>query len=334
MNNLHNTDFHTHSHLSDADPELSPAAVAAQAAAEGIENLSITDHDHLLHPTLCAALSETYHINLVPGCEFSTLWGNTKTGEPAIVHIGGHWLDAEDPVIQQILEYNQHLNYEAYVKLMLYKYNKQLPLAQRMNIDAAYETIKLQHPQAVHRGKRDVARFLVSSGRAADLQSAYQHLAYGGEAYVSPTEMLPFAPLEEVVSAITRKSLATLNHLFYSHLSPSENHELIRCFKAMGGQCLESQYSPYSVEKQAMLFEACDQYALLPNCGSDRHDTTRSFLQGSDIIYKMLHRRQLEQYGTTYMESWRQVLSRKHPHIWKETEHGLEEIDISELPFY
>ncbi len=331
MTTKHITDLHLHSFWSDADPEMSPDLVCAQAKAAGLTDISITDHDNLLPLKTCLELSQKHDINLIPGCEFSTLWENPDDGKPVIVHIGGHWLCHSDPVLQQLIHYNQSLNFEDYVKTMLYRYNKLLPDDKKFDIDIAYEEIQKMHPQAVHRGKRDVVRFLVSTGREKDAQTAYNLFAYGGPAYVSPIELLPFAPMEEVVAAITHYSLATCNHLFYSHLSPSGNQALLRCFKEQGGQCLETIYSPYGPEKRTMLFQACAEYDLLPNCGSDRHDESRPFLHGPDMIFRMLKQRQLEQYGTQHTESWRNVLRQKQPRIWKETDQGPVEISAAEL---
>lgn len=331
MTPKHAFDFHIHSHFSDSDPELSPDMICAQAKAAGLAHLSITDHDNLLPLHTCLALSQKHDIDLIPGCEFSTLWKDPDSSEPVIVHIGGHWLNHRHSVLNQILQYNQSLNFEGYVKEMLYRYNRLLPESQKFDVDTAYEEIRQMHPQAIHRGKRDVVRFLVSTGREKDTQTAYELFAYGGAAHVSPTEMLHFAPMEEVVEAITRHSLATLNHLYYSHLSHNGNQALLRCFKEHGGQCLETIYAPYGLEKRSQLLQACVEYDLLPNCGSDRHDESRPFLLGPDLIFMMLKQRQMEEYGTLNTESWRNVLRKKQPRLWKETEQGPVEIHPSEL---
>lgn len=330
MTDKHTADLHVHSYWSDADIDQSPDTVCAQAAEAGIKHLSITDHDYLLDLETCLELSKKHDIDLIPGCEFSTLWTD-DSGKPVIVHIGGHWLNHSDPILRQLLEHNQSLNFEGYVKEMLHRYNKLLPPYVHFNVDCAYEAIQAMHPQAVHRGKRDVVRFLVSSGFAESAEIAYNHLAYGGVAHVSPTEFLSFAPMEEVVSAIVRRSLATLNHLYYSHLSPSGNQALLSCFKNLGGQCLETVYAPYGEDKRTSLFAACEEYNLLPNCGSDRHDTSRPFMQGPELLFMMLKKRQKEQYGTLNNEHWRAVLKKKQPQIWKETEHGPVEIKAHEI---
>lgn len=307
----HTADLHVHSYWSDADPDQSPEAILALAELVGLSHIALTDHDFLLPLEDYLDLNQKYDIDLIPGCEFSATWKDPDTGKPVIVHVGGHWLDHSDPVLQQVLKYNQSLNYEGYVKEMLHRYNKLLSSAQQFYVDLAFEEIKQMHPQAIHRGKRDVVRFLVENAYAPNARIAYDHLAFGGEAHVSPTDFLPFAPLEDVVAAITRRSLATLNHLFYSKMSMDGNRALLASFKEQGGQCLETIYSPYGAVDQAYLFVICREFNLLPNLGSDRHHKKQPLLIGSKEAFLALQRRQLDEYGSLYIEPWRMMRANK-----------------------
>ena len=97
---------------------------------------------------------------------------------------------------------------------------------------------------------------------------------------------------------MTKHSICTLNHLYYSHLNDAGNHALLKTFKELGGQALETVYSHYDQTKQKALFLLGKEYGLFPNCGSDRHDTSREFLQGSELMFQRLKERQLRQYGT------------------------------------
>ncbi len=292
------TDMHTHTYFSDGDLDQSPDTLCKQAVESGIKYLSITDHDYAFSNKQLNELRSKHDIDLIPGCEFSCIWNHD--GKKVIVHLGGHWLDEHDESIRQILHHNQNLNYEAYVKGMLHRYKKHHPHPALTDVDEAYEKIKEAHPYSHHLGKRAVAQFLLSEGCAANRQEAYDAFAYGGEAHVSSTEILHYVPFEEVVSAVTKKSLCTLNHLFYYHLNTEENHALMRAFKALGGQALETVYSHYDIFRQAALLEMCRRYDFLPNCGSDRHDVSRDFLQGPEVLFQQLKERQLQQYGTLH----------------------------------
>ena len=289
-------DFHTHTHLSDGDPDQSPDALCEQAAEAGIRHLSITDHDHMLSSHQLNALAKKHNIDLVSGCEFSCIWEHDN--EKTIIHLGGHWLNEKDDAIRQILEHNQSLDYESYIREMLRRYKKHHAHPAIQNIDEACEKIKQAHPHSKHLGKRAVVQFLLAENCVSSRQEAYNSFAYGGEAHVSSTEILDYAPFEEAVEAITKHSLCTLNHLFYYHLSTNDNFKLAKRFKELGGHALECIYPNYSVYQHHTLIQLCSKYGLLANCGSDRHDTSRDFIFAPEMLYEQLKNRQLMQYGT------------------------------------
>lgn len=292
------TDLHTHTYLSDGDPDQSPDTLCLQAKEAGIRHLAITDHDHMLSNEVLNSLSEKYEIDLISGCEFSCIWNHN--GQKVIIHLGGHWLNDKNEGIRQILKHNQSLNYAGYVKEMLHRYKKHHCHPALTDIDKAYEKIKAAHPHSKHLGKRAAVQFLLSEGCASTRQEIYDAFAFGGEAHVSPTEILHYAPFEDVMDVLTRSSLCTLNHLFYYHLNAEDNHILLRTFKELGGHALETLYTHYDIFKQAELLDLCKCYDLLPNCGSDRHDISRDFLQGPESLFMQLKDRQLKQYGTLY----------------------------------
>ena len=57
--------------------------------------MAITDHDWMLEREERIALSAAWGLDLIAGCEFSA--GTFINGKPHIIHIGGHWLDEDDP---------------------------------------------------------------------------------------------------------------------------------------------------------------------------------------------------------------------------------------------
>ena len=294
----HTADMHVHTHLSDGDEDQSPDAVCRQAAEAGTVHLSITDHDTVMSAQKRRVLAKRHKIDLVSGCEFSCIWKEPGSGRKVIVHLGGHWLDVEDEGIRQILKHNQNLNYEGYVKEMLHKFRKVKPHPALADIDAAYERIKEAHPYSRHLGKRAAAKFLVSEGCAESRGEAYDMFAHGGAAHVYPTEILDYVSFWDAMEAITNRSVCTLNHLFYYNMEESGNRALLSDFKAAGGQALETFYTRYKAPQRDYLLEICDEYELLPNSGSDRHDSSREFIDGPGLAFLRLRQRQLEEYGT------------------------------------
>lgn len=295
-------DFHVHTCLSDGDPDQSPETVCRQAVESDIRCLSITDHDTLLPEPQRRELEARHRLTLVPGCEISCLYIPPYSTNEVVVHLGAHWLKPDDPDIQSIVDHNSDQAYDLRVEKMLEKCSLQGILPVEADIGDCLDWIKAENPDSTHLGKRAVAKFLVSNGYIATRNEAYALLAYGGPAYVDPLEDLRFVSFEEAVEVISRNSLCTLNHIYYSRLSDAGNHDLLRRFKACGGQALEVIYTRYLQEpdKIRQLSRFGEDYGLLMNCGSDRHDVSRPFLRGPGNLYNKLLERQLELHGTTH----------------------------------
>ena len=292
-------DFHVHTDRSDGDIGLCPEWVVEMAAKEGIEHVGLTDHDCMIGREHRRKLAETYQIDVVNGCEVSCYWKRPDTGEKVLIHLGGHWLDPDEDAIRQIREVHQGLNYEGYVKEMLFRCQKELGLQPYgQDVDLLYERIKLLTPNAHHRGKRAVVALLVFGNCVEDRGVGYSLLSRGGPAYVDPRDFLDFVPLEEAMAAINRTGLSTLNHIHYYHLDGRRNRELLRTVKDLGCQALEVEYTRYDKRQQARLLKMCEEYDLLPNAGSDRHDYTRHFMKGTGKHFLALQERQLELHGT------------------------------------
>ena len=295
----HTFDFHVHTHLSDGDPGQSPEVVVAAAAAAGIWHVGLTDHDCMIDRECRRELAKTCQIDVVNGCEVSCYWTRPVTGEKVLIHQGGHWLDPDDEALRQILAHNQSLNFEGYVKEMLFRCQKELGLRPYgQDVDLLYERIKLLTPNSLHRGKRAVVMLLMFSRCVESKEEGYGFLARGGPAYVDPRDFLHFVSLEEAMAAINRTGLSTLNHLYYYHLDQQGNRELLRTVKDLGCQGLEVEYTRYNWFQRAELMGMSREYDLLPNAGSDRHDLSREFIKGAGKHFLALRNRQLELHGT------------------------------------
>lgn len=290
-------DFHTHTHLSDGDPEQSPQALCKRAVQSGIKYLSITEHDRILPLALLRALFDEFRINMVPGCEFSSIWVDDSAGEVP-VHVNAPWLPSSDPTLLQIAQHNASQPYMARLQEMVYQCRKLGIGPVRESVDDTCQRIAAFFPHTDHLAKRAMAYFYEAHGYVDDRQVVYNMLAKGGPAYVDPLKFLRFVPFEELVEAIARVCLPCLNHLFYSHLTKSGNQTLLKTFKKLGGQVLEAVYTPYDMAQQAEIFGYCLEYGFLVSCGSDTHSPSRPLMQGPGRYYLLMEQRQLELYGT------------------------------------
>jgi len=83
-----NADLHCHSTISDGT--LEPEAVVARAHAQGVELLSLTDHDELSGQLRAQAAADALGLAYVPGVEISVTWA----GET--IHVVGLGIDPLD----------------------------------------------------------------------------------------------------------------------------------------------------------------------------------------------------------------------------------------------
>ena len=86
-----NADLHCHSAISDGT--LSPEAVVARAHAQGVQMLSLTDHDELAGQAAALETARKLGIAYVPGIEISVTWA----GET--IHVLGLGIDPDDAAL-------------------------------------------------------------------------------------------------------------------------------------------------------------------------------------------------------------------------------------------
>lgn len=288
-------DFHVHTYYSDADMDQSPEAVSAAAAQADLDAIAITDHDHIISREECRVLSQQHGILVVPGCELSTALRTNDGLRPA--HLGLHWPGEWNAGLRQMLKHNNAQPFDEYTMRMVHNFIKLgLDPTHGRGESHAYEQLCALHPHSNHHGKRDVVDYMVRSGALPDREIAYQMLAYGGPAYVDPMEVLDFVPFEEAVQTAAQCSVCTWNHPGYSHLEDEEFQRVLLYF-AKYGDAIEVIYPNHDHQRQQELFGYCRAHGLLPNCGSDRHDRSRDFLQGPGHLYDQLYRRKLKRFG-------------------------------------
>ena len=231
-------DGHVHTCLSDADPDQTPREVCRQARAAGLAHLAITDHDFMLDREERLALEEEFDLDVIPGCELSAR--TEISGIPHNVHIGGHWLNEQEPLLRQVLRVNQSQDFEAFRKEILRRCLRcGLDPGREGDVDRSYQMLLERNPQSNHYGRREVARLLAETGCVSSVREAQdQYLSAHGKrrAYVPGERYLRFAPLERVVEAIRASGgIATLNHLYAYRLRQEEEEARGGAWMGRGG---------------------------------------------------------------------------------------------------
>lgn len=248
-----NIDLHCHSDASDG--MLSPAALVARAAANGVDVLALTDHDEIAGIATARAAAEATGITLIPGVEISVTW------EGVTVHVVGLRIDPAHPELAAGLAGIRQGRMER---------------ARRMGVDLARAGIAGAYEGAYARaankemvGRTHFARWLVDEGHAGDLRAAFRHfLTRGNPGYVEHE----WTSLENAVGWIRGSGgTAVLAHPGRYPFTARDTHRLLDAFRALGGAGVEvitGSHHPSEYGKWADLARA---FGLKASRGTDFH---------------------------------------------------------------
>lgn len=256
---LLNADLHSHSNVSDGT--LSPAAVAARAAANGVDLWALTDHDELggQHAAREAALA--LGMGWLGGVEVSVSFADET------VHVVGLGVDPDDDALRAGLAATRAGRRE-----------RARAMADGLagaGVCGAFEGALSYagNPELVSR--THFARFLVERGVCADTASVFRRfLTPGKPGYVAHR----WARLGDAVRWITGAGgIAVIAHPGrYRRLSPSAEYALFAEFVAHGGRGVEVVTSAHGEAEQARYGDTALEFALHASRGSDFHSPTES----------------------------------------------------------
>jgi hypothetical protein len=255
-----NVDLHCHSTASDG--LLPPAGVVRRAAANGVDMLSLTDHDDLGGLPAARLVADEVGMRFVNGVEISIEWGGLQ------VHIIGYAFDADDRVLNDGL---------ASIR------SGRISRARRMAADL--ETVGIggcfdgamrfaENPNLISRAH--FARYLVESGVCKDVRSVFEsYIVPGRPGYVDHR----WATLEESVGWILGAGgVAAVAHPGRYKLSRPEMRLMLDEFKRYGGQAIEIVSGSHSADNVTVFSRLAREYGFLASCGSDFHGPGESYI--------------------------------------------------------
>lgn len=255
-----NIDLHCHSTVSDGT--LSPEALLAHAAKQGVRTLALTDHDATAGIAAASRAAETHDITLIPGLEASVSW-NGQT-----VHIVGLHVDTEHAGLQaglsRTLEYRQWRAEEIGRRLA------------KKGIDGAFEGAAAFATGSLV-GRTHFARFLVDRGYCESVREVFKkYLVRGKPGYV-PGE---WASLEEALGWIVDAGgMAVIAHPARYRLTATRLRKLIADFKDSGGIGIEVVSGSHSRDEVQNMAVHAERAALYASCGSDYHGPENPWIE-------------------------------------------------------
>ncbi|MDO8690916.1 MAG: PHP domain-containing protein [Dehalococcoidia bacterium] len=248
-------DLHLHSLASDG--VLSPAALVALAASEGVHAMALTDHDTTsgISPALMAG--REFGIEVIPGIEMTA-----ENGEE--LHILGYFIDITNPALQDTLTRLRRLRVrraETMVEVLV-----------RLNMPVDWDEVSCQTWESV--GRPHIARAMVARGYVGTQKEAFdRYLEPGMPAYVP----MPRPSARQVIDLIRDAGgVASLAHPIIPNRDEPWNRlkavaGTLQSLKAAGLAGVEAYYPGYAPDVVQALVEMAESFGLIPTGGSDFH---------------------------------------------------------------
>ena len=267
MTSILNADLHCHSVVSDGT--LTPEALAARAAANGVELWALTDHDEVSGQERAAAAAKACGMRYVCGVEISVTFLNQT------VHILGLGVDPENIALREGLTATRG-GRTARAQQMAAE------LA-RVGIPGVFEgALKyVGNPELISRSH--FARYLVEAGICPDTNSVFRkYLAQGKPGYVPHR----WASLREAVGWITGAGgVAVIAHPARYKFSANEEFALFTEFKGHGGAGVEVVTGSHTTAEYLTYGAAAKDYGLAASRGSDFHSPDESHTDLGSLPY-------------------------------------------------
>lgn len=250
-------DLHTHTNISDG--KLSPSELLQRAKENGIELLSITDHD-----TVAAYIElKQSSLMLIPGIEFSTRWN--KSG----IHIVGLNIDIQSDAICEAVSYQTAARHERAEEIAA--------KLERKGIRGAFAGAQ-QIAGNDNIGRPHFAEYLVQTGACSSIDEAFRkYLGSGKSGDINKF----WAEMPQIIDWIRAAGgIAVIAHPLTYKMTRTKLSCLVDDFIADGGQAMEVVSGRQLPHETRMIAGLCNQKKLLASCGSDFHqpDITRADL--------------------------------------------------------
>jgi len=250
---LDNYDLHNHSTRSDG--LLSPTELLELAARTRVDAIALTDHDTTDGLDEAQGAARRVGIALIPGVEISVSWGDTT------LHVVGLNVDPAAPALSNGLRGIRDGRTGRGEKIAA--------ALEKLGIEGTFDGAYALAENKSMLGRTHFARYLVETGRVKDIQAAFdRYLAKGKAAYVPHR----WAELPDAVDWIRKSGgVAVLAHPGRYSLKPMFRDEMLKDFRAAGGEAIEVVTGSHRPEQYAAWQRMALEHGFLASRGADYH---------------------------------------------------------------
>lgn len=243
-----------------SDGTLQPEALAARAAANGVQLWALTDHDEIGGQHRAAAAAHAHGMRYLTGTEISVTFG----GET--VHIVGLGFDPDDAGMQRGLQETRGGRGARAQEIAAGLLKAGIP-------DAYEGALRyVGNPDLISR--THFARFLVEAGVCKDTSDVFRrYLTEGKPGYVPHR----WASLKDAVHWITDAGgVAVIAHPARYRFTANGEYALFTDFKEHGGRAVEVVTGSHTSAESVKYAQTAREFGLAASRGSDFHSPDES----------------------------------------------------------
>ncbi|MDP2921270.1 MAG: PHP domain-containing protein [Candidatus Omnitrophota bacterium] len=247
-------DLHVHTNISDGT--FTPEKVVEYARMQGLDAISITDHD------TCAAIAPAIKaaggagLEIIPGVELTAELDDDE------IHVLGYFIDWQDEAFTKKLEELCRVREER-AKEILRKLSEQ-------GIDLKYDDlmdIAGHGPGSV--GRLHIANLLYQKGKISCVRDAFtKYIGNDSPAYVKKFKLSPKESVDMIKSV---GGVAVLAHPKTINTETRPLKDIVRSLTGEGIQGIEVYHSDNNAKDSREFKEIADELGLLITGGSDCH---------------------------------------------------------------
>jgi predicted metal-dependent phosphoesterase TrpH len=248
-------DLHVHSTASDGTD--TPTELVRRAAILGLSAIALTDHDTMGGLTEARAAAYEAGLELVPGCELSTM---SPYGE---LHLLAFWPD-ETPQALLALDVQRQNRRCRNLEILERLASLGVNISEQQILDEATSGIV---------GRPHIASALLRLGVVKTRSEAFSRfLGRDGAAHV-PRKLL--SPLEGLLLLRSLNAVTAVAHPSLLRAPFEWLHSCMGELAAAGLDALEAYHSEYSADQTRQMVDLASEYNLLLCGGSDYHGKSK-----------------------------------------------------------
>ena len=254
-----------HMHTTFSDGTLTPAELIEACARAELHTVAVTDHDTIDGVEEALAAGERFGVRVLPAVEMSA-------GRSPEIHILGYFPDIHDPAVRDWLD---GLRNERALRAA-----RMVARLREIGVHISYDDVAAQADSRAGLGRTHVARALVMSGYAQDIQDAFvRYLVPGKPGYIARNTPPPGDVLEKMTEF---GIVPVLAHGALLDAPLTWIADMIASLKSKGLRGVECYHTGYDRVMERFMLSQAQGKGLLVTGGSDYHGANRKGILPGD----------------------------------------------------